>query len=471
MRGLVPGGELGDRNSVYLTPVSPWNQGFEDASRKGVEVFVRVDPEVLMRTVATGSVMQTASGTVIVRDAIVPKAIVCVVTKRAGGYANLWHRDVADQSPTTSGPRTMRCRPTWQMEGRGWKRKETDGRDSVPARHARTTPSDALWMIAECMTCQSEIVSGTVECFVCGATQFYNATRAENVAYAEAPKKAAEDEEKAAVTELGSTEREAIKQLVEQRKDARIQQYGISGVRSVEKRLRDKVAQLHRHRWRWMGTGAAEDQYRRECARKGGTVISWMEDRTESWTPNDDKEYSINLVQVSPAEVVYYFLSVLMDADGKQPEGKPFKASSAKLVSDTLVQVFVEVDFEEVSTRVMSNVDETDNWIWKMYRAKYNSAWKNPQVTPVADIQPYWEAVRTALVTTQEDFSLNQAIIMRDTGRTQSTWRKGEDPPTGRGKGRGSASAGSSSRGAGRWLDDTAEVRARPSRAASSWER
>jgi len=40
--------------------------------------------------------------------------------------------------------------------------------------------------------------------------------------------------------------------------------------------------------------------------------------------------------------VVYYFLSVLMDADGKQPEGKPFKASSAKLVSDTLVQVFVE---------------------------------------------------------------------------------------------------------------------------------
>ena len=106
-----------------------------------------------------------------------------------------------------------------------------------------------------------------------------------------------------------------------------------------------------------------------------------------------------------------------------------------------------------------------------MYRAKYNSAWKNPQVTPVADIQPYWEVVRTALVTTQEDFSLNQAIIMRDTGRTQSTWRKGEDPPTGRGKGRGSASAGSSSRAAGRWLDDTAEVRARPSRAASSWER
>ena len=127
-----------------------------------------------------------------------------------------------------------------------------------------------------------------------------------------------------------------------------------------------------------MGTGVAEDQYRRECARKGGTVISWMEDRTESWTPNDDKEYSIKPVQVSPAEVVYYFLSVLMDADGKQPEGKPFKASSAKLVSDTLVQVFVEVDFEEVSTRVMSNVDEIDNWIWKMYRAKYNFGVEEP---------------------------------------------------------------------------------------------
>ena len=53
MRGLVPGGELGDRNSVYLTPVSPWNQGFEDASRKGVDVFVRVDPEVLIRSVST----------------------------------------------------------------------------------------------------------------------------------------------------------------------------------------------------------------------------------------------------------------------------------------------------------------------------------------------------------------------------------------------------------------------------------
>ena len=169
--------------------------------------------------------------------------------------------------------------------------------------------------------------------------------------------------------------------------------------------------------------------------------------------------------------MVYYLLSVIMDIDGRQPEGKPLKPSSAKLVSDTLAQVFVEIDFEEISTRVMSNVNETNNWIWDKYQSKYHAAWKDPNVTSVEDITAQWYMVRTALVTTQEDFSLNQATIERETGRTQSTWRKGEDPSKGQGRGGGSASASSYGGAAGRWLDDAAGVRARPSRAASSWER
>ena len=119
------------------------------------------------------------------------------------------------------------------------------------------------------MTCQNEIVSGTVECLVCGATQFYNATRAENIAYIEALKEAAEDEKKAAPTEQDTTDKEAIKQLVEQRREVKTQQYGITGVRSVEKKLRDKVAQLHRHRWRWMGTSEVEKQYRSKVCGEG----------------------------------------------------------------------------------------------------------------------------------------------------------------------------------------------------------
>ena len=451
---------------MYLTPVSPWNAGFDDASRKGTDVFIRIDPEFLIRTTPAGSVMQTASGTVIVRGAVVPRAIISVTVMRAGGYFHLWHRDLADQSPTSAGPKALRSRATWQQEGMNWRRKDpvfaTSSGDSVPARPARrpapeNPADDALWMLTSCMTCQEDMVSGTVECFACGATQFYNATRCENLDYAKALREADELAKVAAAVETNEAEQAEIRKLVNQRKEMRVQQYGSSGGASIEKRLRDKVVQLHRHRWRWLGTSAEADQFRRKHAEAGGTIMSWVTGRTESWAPKDGKDCPLNQVQVTPAEVTYYFLSVIMDVDGKPTEGQALKPSVAKSVSDTLAQIFVDIDFEEISTRVMDDVDATNNWLWNAYQAKRQAVRGDYRATPVADIWQHWPMVREALLVTQTDLSLCKAVILRDTGKQNNIWRKGEDSSKGQGRSGGSASTYSYGRAASWWYSSTKE--------------
>ena len=193
------------------------------------------------------------------------------------------------------------------------------------------------------------------------------------------------------------------------------------------------------------------DQFRRKHAEAGGTILSWMTGRTESWAPNDDQDCPLNQVQVTPAEVTYYFLSVIMDVDGKPTEGQALKPSVAKSVSDTLAQVFVDIDFEEISKRVMDDVDATDDWLWKAYQAKRQAVRGDYRATPVADIWHHWPMVREALLVTQTDLSLCKAVILRDTGKHKNTWRKGEDSSKGQGRSGGSASTYSYG-GAAKWL-------------------
>jgi len=299
------------------------------------------------------------------------------------------------------------------------------------------------------------MVSGTVECLACGATQFYNATRCENLDYAKALREADELAKVAAAVETNEAEQAEIRKLVNQRKEMRVQQYGSSGGSSIEKRLRDKVVQLHRHRWRWLGTSAEADQFRRKHAEVGGTIMSWVTGRTESWAPKDDKDCPLNQVQVTPAEVTYYFLSVILDVDGKPTEGQALKPSVAKSVSDTLAQVFVDIGFEKISTRVMDDVDATNNWLWNAYQAKRQAVRSDHRATPVANIWQHWPMVREALLVTQTDLSLCKAVILRDTGKQKNVWRKSEESSKGQGRSGGSASTYSYGSEANWWSNST----------------
>ena len=183
--------------------------------------------------------------------------------------------------------------------------------------------------------------------------------------------------------------------------------------------------------------------------------MSWVTGRTESWAPKDDKDCPLNQVQVTPAEVTYYFLSVILDVDGKPTEGQALKPSVAKSVSDTLAQVFVDIDFEEISTRIMDDVDATDNWLWEAYQAKRQAVRGAYRATPVADIWHHWNVVREALLVTQTDLCLCKAVILRDTGKQKNVWRKGEESSKGQGRSGGSASTYSYGGAASWWYSST----------------
>jgi len=52
--GLLPGGPRGTRNSVYLSPLAPWDDEFKEVSRSGSDAFVQIDPVKLMELVPKG---------------------------------------------------------------------------------------------------------------------------------------------------------------------------------------------------------------------------------------------------------------------------------------------------------------------------------------------------------------------------------------------------------------------------------
>ena len=183
--GILPGGALGGRNSVYLSPVEPWHEEFKNTARSSSNYFVQIDPVVLMNTVESDAVVQTANSNILVRGEVPPKAIIKILTLRAGrGYVHVWHRELADQMPSSAGPSTRRSTTwsSWKKEGCQWvpcSRGVSSGQSAAdvrqgsnPSGSGQPRPSDG-WMMARCETCGDEFVSGTIECINCGATQFY----------------------------------------------------------------------------------------------------------------------------------------------------------------------------------------------------------------------------------------------------------------------------------------------------------
>ena len=86
---------------------------------------MQLDPTVIFDTVAKGSVVQTANGTILVRDRVVPRAIICIMVRGKGSnYKLLWHNALSDQHPTSSGPSTTLKTTRWAKEDGGWTRKQ-----------------------------------------------------------------------------------------------------------------------------------------------------------------------------------------------------------------------------------------------------------------------------------------------------------------------------------------------------------
>ena len=109
--GILPGGALGGRNSVYLSPVEPWHEEFKNTARNSSNYFVQIDPVVLMDTAESDAVVQTANSNILVRGKVPPKAIIKILTLRANkGYVHVWHRELADQLPSSAGP--SKCKST-----------------------------------------------------------------------------------------------------------------------------------------------------------------------------------------------------------------------------------------------------------------------------------------------------------------------------------------------------------------------
>ena len=328
--GLLPGGGKSSRNAVYLSSLSPWVDGFKGVTREYLSVFVRVDPVRLMSCVSPGTVMQTANGTILVRGSIPPRALVCIAVRRGGASTLLilWHCDVADQSPSSSGPACRVGHEKWgaSNSGKRWVKKTEGARDrssvasqssglrdsssvagqpptsstdnrgsSNPACVAPTlgpggdNPSiSALWGLSRCKTCSNEFVSGTVECLSCGSLQFYKMTNDEARALMKihSAKVTADAESMRLDLEAkAKAEVEAAELLKDEMNRFRGQAYRQTHRSSVDNLLRQRVRKQHVHRWTWIGLTAEAKKYREEKGLAGYVVVSASAGRTSPWSP------------------------------------------------------------------------------------------------------------------------------------------------------------------------------------------
>ena len=382
-KGLLPGGARSSRNSVYLSSVSPWVDGFKAVTREYCSVFVRVDPVKLSESVPSGSIMQTANGTVLVRSTIPPRALVCVLVRRPGSpnFLQLWHRDVADQPPSSSGPSCRTGTSTWNPVGKFggiWIKSanEKRGRPStacLPSDEGGTDRGDVFpacvdpplvspWLTSQCQACGNEFVTGTVECLRCGSIQFYPRTNAE--AQEIAKDMAAEAARRRAEMEAATrAEAEAEVRLKEEKNLLRAEGCRFSHRESVENSQRQRVRKAHLHRRTWISTGGAADEFRKKNALEGYVAISASSNRTSPWTPTSPDDIPHGEVAVLPQDVVYCMLSYLMDDVGLPLKGDPLNDTIGKRLADSLIAVLVDHDFEKVSDLILGCVDECVAWL------------------------------------------------------------------------------------------------------------
>ena len=101
---------------------------------------MQIDPVILMNTVEDNAVVQTANSNVLVRGKVSPKAIIKILTLCANkGYVHVWHRELADQLPSSAGP--SKCKSTswssWKRESGQWVpriRSESSGQPVADVR-------------------------------------------------------------------------------------------------------------------------------------------------------------------------------------------------------------------------------------------------------------------------------------------------------------------------------------------------
>ena len=179
--GLQPGGLYSTRNSVYLAPLTPWDDEFRNLSRSGSDTFVQIDPAKLLKLVPKGKVMQTANGTILVNVVIPPAAFVCVDTVKKGPHQIMWHRSVAGMFPTSVGPAVKGMqRGGWSMQDGRWTRNPArpsgesilarafgGGSTSTTGQSAAKASENLLslethWQIMKCPNCEGDFVSGIV---------------------------------------------------------------------------------------------------------------------------------------------------------------------------------------------------------------------------------------------------------------------------------------------------------------------
>ena len=281
--GILPGGVLGGRNSVFLSPLEPWHDEFKNTARHSSNYFVQIDPVVLMNTVEANAVVQTANSNILVRGKVSPKAIIKILTRCANkGYVHVWHRELADQLPSSAGP--SRCKSTswssWKKESGRWMPRIRSGsggqpvadvrQNSDPSGSGQTRSSDG-WMMARCETCGDEFASGMVECLKCGATQFYKHLKSDVEEHEKIFGRAEEGVKSNYDPEAKNAKREVLTMLRGMLRENKRQLYGNANLKSDignAWRYEDECSQAEvgRGKHSWAGVSCRTGSCRRACA-------------------------------------------------------------------------------------------------------------------------------------------------------------------------------------------------------------
>lgn len=198
-------------------------------------------------------------------------------------------------------------------------------------------------------------------------------------------------------------------------------------------------------------------------AAEGCTMPHWMSKRTIPWVPSDAKALPIEEVHITPCDIAYYFLALLMKDLPPPPKGQSFPEGHEQAFLIGIAQALVDCDFEETHNNILGDLAEFDRWLWAACQRKtYEGGFRKPRMTH--EVAWHWWRFEEARSMTLEDLKRHPCSgYSRRAGLTETVWRTTKEARAAGGQ-TTTSTASSSTGTTPKWFPPTSKAKGEPSR-------